>query len=207
MVACSRISAPDTTQQYILMGCAFQLVAIYDPAASPYDFRELDQPGLTKHGWIKFQVICTLLVNWVRVLCVFDVDELLSHTLNTTQEDTYSILQAYITTFNLQVKNITERALFPGGRYPPLPERSTVEWYAKSLASALGIRGIEEIYQDLQAWIQALQNPESSYRSDDMINNHDEFMEQDHDLAVAQQNMATSHAINLIQMKTLESKF
>lgn len=75
MAVFSRISAPDTTQQYILMGCAFQLVAIYDPGTSPYDFREPNQPGLTKHGWIKFKVICTLLVDWVRVICVFDVNE------------------------------------------------------------------------------------------------------------------------------------
>lgn len=82
-----------------------------------------------------------------------------------------------------------------------------MEWYAKSLAFALGIQSIEEIYQDLQAWIQTLQNPESSYQSDNMIGNHDGFMEQDHDQVAALQDMARRQTINLIQMKALESKF
>lgn len=64
-------------QQYAIMGCAFQLVAAYDPNASPYDFREPDQPGLTKHGWIKFEVISTLLEgNEVCTPRVFDINRL-----------------------------------------------------------------------------------------------------------------------------------
>lgn len=77
MTVYSRIPALVTTQQYVIMGCAFQMLAVYDPNASPYDFREPDQPGLTKQGWIKYQTISTLLEgNSVRILRVFSIERL-----------------------------------------------------------------------------------------------------------------------------------
>lgn len=77
MTVYSRIPALATTQQYVIMGCAFQMLAVYDPNASPYDFREPDQPGLTKQGWIKYQTISTLLEgNSVRILRVFSIERL-----------------------------------------------------------------------------------------------------------------------------------
>lgn len=77
MTVCSKVPALVLTQQYVIMGCAFQMLAGYDPNASPYDFREPDQPGLTKHGWIKFQVISALYEgNSVRILRVFSIERL-----------------------------------------------------------------------------------------------------------------------------------
>lgn len=48
-------------------------------------------------------------------------------------------------------------------RYLPFPGKSTVEWYAKSLALALRIGDIDEISQrtgaSLKSWVQTLQLP------------------------------------------------
>lgn len=44
-------------EQYKIMGCAIYMVPAYNANASPFDYQEPDQPALTKHGWIKMQVI------------------------------------------------------------------------------------------------------------------------------------------------------
>lgn len=33
------------------------MVPVYDPKASPFDYLEPTQPALTKHGWLKMQVV------------------------------------------------------------------------------------------------------------------------------------------------------
>lgn len=43
--------------QYKIMECATYMVPVYDPKASPFDYLEPSQPALTKHGWLKMQVI------------------------------------------------------------------------------------------------------------------------------------------------------
>lgn len=68
------IPASVLIEQYKIMGCAMYLVPTYDPSASPFDFREPDQPGITKAGWIKSEVISMLLKNnEVRIRFVLDI--------------------------------------------------------------------------------------------------------------------------------------
>lgn len=75
----------------------------------------------------------------------------------------YECLQGYITSCDIQIRDPKERTRFPGGRYLPFPGKSTVEWYAKSLATALRIGDIDGISQrtgaSLKSWVQTLQLP------------------------------------------------
>lgn len=45
-------------EQYKIMGCPIYLIPTYEPEASPFVYREPDQPALTRPSWIKMQVIC-----------------------------------------------------------------------------------------------------------------------------------------------------
>lgn len=63
---------------------------------------------------------------------------------------TYRLIQGCISNCNLQIKNLNERERFPGGRYMPLPDKSTVEWYARSLAPAIGITEVGGIAQRMK---------------------------------------------------------
>lgn len=84
MTVYSAVPALVMTQQYVIMGCAFQMLAVYDPNTSPYDFREPDQPGLTKQGWIKSSVISMLLEGeTVRIFRVPSIERL--HLTSQTQ--------------------------------------------------------------------------------------------------------------------------
>lgn len=79
-------------------------------------------------------------------------------------QESYKTLQGYIAHCDLQIKDPSERARFTGGRYKPLPEKRTVEWYARSLAPVLNLepRKLEEISQrsraSFQAWLQTLES-------------------------------------------------
>lgn len=64
---------------------------------------------------------------------------------------TYRLIQGCIANCDLQIKNLAVRDRFPGGRYMPLPDKPTVEWYAKSLAPAIGITEVEGIAERLKS--------------------------------------------------------
>lgn len=64
---------------------------------------------------------------------------------------TYRLIQCCIASYDLQIKNPIERERFPGGRYIPLPDKLTVEWYARSLAPAIGITKVEGIANRMKA--------------------------------------------------------
>lgn len=51
------IPASVVAEQFRIMGCQIYLLPPDDVDASPYDFREPDQPARTKAGWIKSEVI------------------------------------------------------------------------------------------------------------------------------------------------------
>lgn len=55
--AFASIPIPVVTAQYQTMECPMHILPPYVPEDSPYQFREADQPALTKAGWIKSETI------------------------------------------------------------------------------------------------------------------------------------------------------
>lgn len=168
------IPASVVAEQFRIMECQIYMLPPDDADISPYQFREPDQPAITKPGWIKSQVIGMLTDEsdvCVSPLC-------LSHRANLILQESYRCLQGYITNCDIQIKDPTERARFAGGRYMPLPEKRTVEWYARSLAPGLGIEPSElegmsqRTKASFQVWLQTMQSQPNG-----VVNN--EFIEEE----------------------------
>lgn len=157
MTVYSAIPVSLLAAQYKVMECPIHLLPPYVPSDSPYHYRDADQPALTKAGWIKSETIGLLTGSEnqtdVRTSSIPDFSNIPAsvHSINLTSQTSYRLMQGVIANCDLQIKNPVERARFPGGRYLPLPEKSTVEWYARSLAPALGIHQIDGIAQRMQA--------------------------------------------------------